>query len=68
MSSEYVDKHNGGMAKYRSSEGKVKKIPIRDCLGYGSRCSGGLRSTGTYGASRIKDFPNAHICKSKSSS
>ena len=60
MSSEYAqDKHNGGMAKYRSSEGKVKKIPykgavestIQDVLG-------GLRSTGTYmGASRIKDFP-----------
>ena len=60
MSSEYAqDKHNGGMANYRSSEGKVKKIPykgpvtntINDILG-------GLRSTGTYmGAARIKDFP-----------
>jgi GMP reductase len=60
MSSEYAqDKHNGGMAKYRSSEGKVRKIPykgnvettILDILG-------GLRSAGTYmGASRVKDFP-----------
>ena len=42
MSSEYAqDKHNGGMAKYRSSEGKVKKIPcegpvwgtVQDVLG-----------------------------------
>ena len=45
--------------KYRSSEGKVRKIPykgpvettILDILG-------GLRSTGTYiGARRLKDFP-----------
>lgn len=60
MSSEYAqDKHNGGMANYRSSEGKVKKVPhkgsvvdtMQDVLG-------GLRSTGTYmGAARIKDFP-----------
>ena len=47
------------MASYRSSEGKVKKIPfkgpvnetIMDLLG-------GMRSTGTYiGAQRLKDFP-----------
>jgi GMP reductase len=60
MSSELAqDKHSGGMAKYRSSEGKVRKIPhkgnvdatIMDILG-------GLRSAGTYmGASRVKDFP-----------
>ena len=60
MSSEYAqNKHNGGMANYRSSEGKVKKIPfkgnvsdtVQDILG-------GLRSTGTYmGAGRLKDFP-----------
>lgn len=60
MSSEHAqNKHSGGMAKYRSSEGKLRKIPhkgsidttIQDVLG-------GLRSTGTYmGAGRIKDFP-----------
>jgi len=60
MSSQHAqDKHNGGMSHYRSSEGKVKKIPykgpvdetIRDILG-------GIRSTGTYiGAKRLKDFP-----------
>lgn len=59
MSSEYAqDKFNGGMKKYRSSEGKVRQIPykgpvndtIMDVLG-------GIRSTGTYiGACRLKDF------------
>lgn len=60
MSSEYAqDKHNGGMAKYRSSEGKVKKIPCKGPVeGTVQDVLGGLRSTGTYmGASRIKDFP-----------
>ena len=47
------------MQKYRSSEGKVRRIPYRgpvettvlDILG-------GMRSTGTYiGARRLKDFP-----------
>jgi len=60
MSSTLAQKrHHGGMASYRSSEGKVKKIPfkgpvedtIMDLLG-------GMRSTGTYiGAQRLKDFP-----------
>lgn len=59
MSSELAqDKFNGGMQKYRSSEGKVRYLPdkgkvintINDILG-------GLRSTGTYiGAKRLKDF------------
>ena len=60
MSSEYAqDKHNGGMAKYRSSEGKVKKIPHKGSVGDTMQdVLGGLRSTGTYmGAARIKDFP-----------
>ena len=40
MSSEYAqDKHNGGMAKYRSSEGKVKKIPYKGAVEYNTRCS-----------------------------
>lgn len=60
MSSEFAqDKFNGGMKRYRSSEGKVRYVPskgpvkltIEDILG-------GLRSTGTYiGAKRLKDFP-----------
>ena len=60
MSSEYAqNKHYGQMAKYRSSEGKVRKIKVRgpventilDILG-------GLRSTATYiGTYRLKDFP-----------
>ncbi len=60
MSSEYAqDKHNGGMAKYRSSEGKVKRIPYKgDVNNTVDDILGGLRSTGTYmGASRLKDFP-----------
>jgi len=60
MSSEYAqDKHNGGMANYRSSEGKVKKVPYKgDVINTIQDVLGGLRSTGTYmGAARIKDFP-----------
>lgn len=59
MSSEYAQtKFNGGMKKYRSSEGKIRQIPykgsvndtIMDILG-------GIRSTSTYiGARRLKDF------------
>ena len=59
MSSEMAqNKHNGGMEDYRSSEGKVRKIPykgevkntIQDILG-------GMRSAGTYiGASKLKYF------------
>jgi GMP reductase len=60
MSSEYAqDKHNGGMAKYRSSEGHVKKIVYRGKISDTiDDILGGLRSTGTYmGAGRLKDFP-----------
>jgi GMP reductase len=59
MSSKLAqDKHNGGMNKYRSSEGKVRMIPYKgpvedtvlDILG-------GIRSTCTYvGAKRLKDI------------
>lgn len=60
MSSSHAqDKHYGGMAEYRSSEGKLKKVayrgPVKNTI---SDILGGLRSTGTYiGAKRIKDFP-----------
>lgn len=52
------NKNCGGMADYRSSEGKVKKIkyrgPVENTI---KDILGGLRSTGTYiGASKIKDF------------
>lgn len=59
MSSSYAqDKYNGGLKHYRSSEGKVKRIPYKgDVCGTIQDILGGLRSTGTYiGASRIKDF------------
>ena len=60
MSSEHAqNKHCGGMAKYRSSEGKLRKIPHKGSIDTTIKdVFGGLRSTGTYmGASRIKDFP-----------
>ena len=53
-----MNKHHGGVAKYRSSEGKTVKVPfkgsventIHDILG-------GMRSTCTYiGASKLKDI------------
>lgn len=57
-SKEAMNKHNGGVAEYRTSEGKCVSIPykgttediIKDILG-------GLRSSCTYiGSSNIKDF------------
>jgi len=59
MSSAYAqNKHNGGLKNYRSSEGKVKKIPYKGPVdGTIIDLLGGLRSTGTYiGAKRLKDF------------
>jgi GMP reductase len=53
-----MNKHHGGVAKYRSSEGKTVKVPykgsventIQDILG-------GMRSTCTYiGANKLKDI------------
>ena len=60
MSSEHAqNKHHGGMAEYRSSEGKIRKIPYKGSIETTIQdVFGGLRSTGTYmGAIRIKDFP-----------
>lgn len=60
MSSEYAQtKHYGGMHTYRSSEGKVRKIPYRGPVETTAMdILGGLRSCGTYiGAHRLKDFP-----------
>ncbi len=60
MSSEHAqDKYNGGLQQYRSSEGKLRKIPFKGELNTTLiDILGGLRSTGTYiGAKRLKDFP-----------
>ena len=60
MSSKHAqDKYNGGLQKYRSSEGKVRKIPYRGPVETTlTDILGGIRSTGTYiGAYRLKDFP-----------
>ena len=60
MASEHAQKkYNGGLAKYRSSEGKVRKIPYKGNVSNTvDDILGGLRSAGTYiGASKIKDFP-----------
>lgn len=60
MSSENaMEKHYGGMASYRASEGKVVEVPYR---GHVSKAAeeilGGLRSTCTYvGASKLKYLP-----------
>lgn len=60
MSSEYAQqKHYGKMESYRSSEGKVRKIPYRGSVQATVQdILGGLRSCGTYiGSHRLKDFP-----------
>lgn len=58
-SSTAMDKYHGGVAKYRSSEGKTVKLkykgPVEGTL---MDILGGVRSTCTYiGASRVKDIP-----------
>jgi GMP reductase len=55
-----MNKHHGGVASYRSSEGKTVKVPYRGGVdGTISNILGGVRSTCTYiGATRLKD-----ICK-----
>ncbi len=54
-----MKKYHGGVAKYRSSEGKTVRIKHRGRLGDTvENILGGLRSTCTYiGAKRIKDMP-----------
>ena len=54
-----MNKYNGGVAKYRSSEGKTVKLkykgPVENTV---NNILGGVRSTCTYiGASRVKDIP-----------
>ena len=58
-SSNAMNKYSGGVAKYRSSEGKAVKIecrgPVEDTI---LNIQGGIRSCMTYlGAKKIKDIP-----------
>ena len=60
MSSEYAqEKHFGGMANYRASEGKVVEIPYKGSAELViQEILGGVRSTMSYiGARRLKDIP-----------
>ncbi len=59
MSSESaMDKHSGGVAKYRAAEGKTVLIPYRGSVhGTISDILGGVRSTCTYvGAAKLKEL------------
>merc|ERR1712134_69528 len=53
-----MDKHSGGVANYRASEGKTVKIPYRGDLNNTIRdILGGVRSTCTYvGAGKLKEL------------
>ena len=54
-----MNKHNGGVAQYRSSEGRTVSIPYRGPVnGTVLDLLGGLRSTCTYvGAPTLKQLP-----------
>ena len=56
-----MNKYHGGVASYRSSEGKTVKVPYKgDVINTVHNILGGIRSTCTYiGASRLKDI---HKC------
>jgi GMP reductase len=58
-STHVLNKHYGGVAKHRASEGRVTKIPFRgDLHVFLQELCGSLRSTGTYiGARMLKEFP-----------
>jgi GMP reductase len=58
-SSTAMNKYHGGVAKYRSSEGKTVKIKYKGSVSDTmDDILGGVRSTCTYiGATRIKDIP-----------
>lgn len=60
MSSQLAqEKHFGGMAKYRASEGKVVEVPYKGpAENIIQEILGGIRSTMSYiGAKRLKDIP-----------
>jgi GMP reductase len=54
-----MDKYSGGVAKYKSSEGKTVKLPYRGPIENTiNDIMGGIRSSMTYmGAKKIKDIP-----------
>ena len=54
-----MNKYSGGVAKYRSSEGKTVKLEYRGPVEYTIlEILGGLRSSMTYlGSKKIKDIP-----------
>tara|TARA_B100002019_G_C21272131_1_gene602981 strand:- start:3873 stop:4946 length:1074 start_codon:yes stop_codon:yes gene_type:complete len=58
-SSVAMEKHSGGVANYRASEGKVVTVPYKGKIDITIRqILGGVRSTCTYiGAEKIKDMP-----------
>jgi GMP reductase len=53
-----MNKHHGGVASYRSSEGKTVKVPYKGPVIHTiQNILGGVRSKCTYvGASRLKDL------------
>jgi GMP reductase len=53
-----MDKHAGGVAEYRASEGKTVEVPYRGPVNQTIHdILGGLRSTCTYvGAARLKEL------------
>ena len=53
-----MDKHSGGVAKYRAAEGKTVLLPYRGSVHYTiSDILGGVRSTCTYvGAAKLKEL------------
>ena len=54
-----MDKHAGGVANYRASEGKTVEVPYRGDINKTILdILGGVRSTCTYvGASKLKELP-----------
>lgn len=66
MSSTHaMNKWNGGVADYKTSEGKLANIPYRGMVAHTIRdILGGLRSCGTYiNALNIQEFSNAGFIK-----
>ena len=57
-SSTAMDKHSGGVAEYRASEGKTVRVPHRgDVAATLQDIMGGLRSACTYvGAHRLREL------------
>ena len=57
-SSRAMDKHYGGVARYKASEGRITQIPYKgEVSDFIQDMLGSLRSTGTYiGARKLKEF------------